>query len=210
MASLLVCAIGGALLWHGTDGLRAVTSEQARRRAIARAPRKLPVVTLEDQDGQPFTLEEYRGRAVAIDFIYTQCQSVCKLLSAGFQRMDRAQRSRGMNDRLQLVSISFDPRDTPRHLRAAASHYGTDGGAWRFARVRDVRQLDPLLDAFGIVVIPDGRGDFQHNAAVHLLNRDGRLAAVLDADASPEEVLRVAGTTNNASEFRDKPNNGPN
>ncbi|HEU4993478.1 MAG TPA: SCO family protein [Gemmatimonadaceae bacterium] len=203
MASLLVCAIGGALLWHGTDGLRAVTSEQARRRAIARAPRVLPVIRLEDQDGRPFTLEAYRGRAVAVDFIYTQCQSVCKLLSAGFQRIDRGQQAVAADDRLQLVSISFDPRDTPGHLRAAASHYRANGATWRFARVSDPRQLGQLLVAFGIVVIPDGRGDFQHNAAVHLLDREGRLAAVLDADASPEEVLRVAGNTTNASEFHE-------
>ena len=92
IASLAICAIGGALLWGGTAGFRAFTSEQARRRAIAERPRALPVVDLEDQDGRPFTLTAYHGRPIAVDFVYTQCVSVCTILSAGFQRLDRAER----------------------------------------------------------------------------------------------------------------------
>lgn len=191
VASLLICAAGGALLWRGTDGFRALTSEQARRNAIANNPRVIPAVSLEDQDGQPFTFSVYRGRPLVVDFVYTQCVTVCTLLSAGFQRLDRAEGSRAGDDRLQLLSISFDPRDTPDRLRDYALRYHADGRTWRFARVRDARDLAPLLSTFGIVVIPDGRGDFQHNAAVHVLNADGRLARVLDPDAPPDVVMRA-------------------
>jgi protein SCO1 len=196
-ASLAVCAASGVALWRETDGFRAFTSEQARRMAIARSPRLVPAVLLEDQDGHPFTFAAYRGHAVAVDFVYTRCQSLCTLLSTGFQRLDRAEGARPDSERLPLLSISFDPlRDTPARLRAYAVRYGADGHGWRFARVRDARDLRVLLDAFGIVVIPDGAGDYQHNAAVHLLNADGKLARVLDAGATPDEVTRVAAASN--------------
>jgi protein SCO1 len=195
VASVAICAASGALFWHGTDGFRALTTEQARRRAVARSPRVLPVVALEDQDGRPFTLGDYRGQPVAVDFVYTQCQSVCTLLSAGFQRLDRSERRWPADRRLQLVSISFDARDTPARLREYASHYDADGRAWRFARVRETSDLAPLLAAFGITVFPNGRGDFQHNAAVHVLAGDGRLARVLDAGAPPHEVARAAAAS---------------
>lgn len=193
VASLAICSAGGALLARGTDGFRALTSEQARRNEIARAPRAVPAVALEDQDGRPFALAAYRGRPLAVDFVYTQCRSVCSLLSTGFQRLDRAEWSRGgaRDDRLQLVSVSFDPRDTPARLREYASHFGADGHAWRFARLRDPGDLGELLGAFGVVVIPAAGGDFQHNAAVHLVDARGRLARVLDAGAQPEEVARA-------------------
>jgi protein SCO1/2 len=197
VASLMVCAAGGALLWRGTDGFHAVTSEQARRYAIAESPRVLPAVALEDQDGHPFTLGAYQGGPLVVDFIYTQCVSVCTVLSAGFQRLDRDERSRNGAgaERLRLLSISFDPRDTPDRLREYASRYRADGRLWRFARVRDVRELTPLLRAFGIVVIADGRGDFQHNAAVHVLDAEGRLARVLDAAAEPADVAHAVAAT---------------
>jgi len=59
VASAVICATGGALLWRGTDGFRAFTTEQARRLAVATHPRALPAVALDDQDGRPFTLASY-------------------------------------------------------------------------------------------------------------------------------------------------------
>ena len=193
VASLLICATGGALLWRGTDGFRAFTTEQARRVSIAANPRILPLVALDDQDGHAFTLASYRGAPLAVDFVYTQCVTLCTRLSASFQRLDRAERSRG-DGRLRLVTISFDPRDTPEQLRAYSARYQADGRDWRFARVHDARELPQLLSAFGITVIPDGRGDFQHNAAVHLLDVEGRLARVLDIDVAPSEAARASGS----------------
>lgn len=187
-ASLVLGAAGGALFWCGTDGFRAFTSEQARRNAIARAPREIPRVTLQDQHGRAFSLAEYSGRRLAVDFIYTQCASVCPLLSAGFQRLDREQRAAIQDERLALLSITFDPRDTPERLREYSARWGADGEEWRFARVRDTMALMELLRTFDVVVIPDGRGDFQHNAAVHLVDANGRLARVMDAGATLDQI----------------------
>jgi protein SCO1 len=193
VASLLIGVTGGALLFRGTNGFRALTTEQARRLAVERNPTAVPATPLEDQDGRALTLASFRGRPVIVDFVYTQCVSVCPLLSGSFQRLDRTERARDSQGggRLQLVSISFDPRDTPARLKAYATGYGADGQGWRFVRVRDTTNLPALLEAFGIVVLPDGRGDYQHNAAIHVVNAQGRLAQVLDPDASPDAVARA-------------------
>ena len=148
-------------------------------------PVEVPDVALRDQDGHEFRLGDYRGGALAVDFVYTQCRSVCTMLSAGFQRLARADVG------LPLVTITFDPRDGSPQLKEYSRRYLAHGARWRFGYARDPRALDSLLRVFGIVVIPDGRGDFQHNAAVHLLDASGRLARVLDAGASPEEVVRA-------------------
>ena len=205
IASLVVALAGGALFWRGTDGFRALTSEQARRVAIAASPRTLPPVELEDQDGNPFSLAAYRGRPVVVDFIYTQCTLACPLLSDAFQRIDRAEQATwGRDDgrRLPLVSITFDSLDTPAQLRSYAGHYQADGDTWRFARVRDPRDLAGLLRAFDIVVIPDPQGGFQHNAAVHVLDAGGRLSRVLDLGASPIDVARAAAEASGARRQR--------
>ena len=185
---MLVCAAGGVLLCNGTDGFRAFTTEQARRIAIEESPRALPVVELEDQDGRAFVLADYVGQGVAVNFIYTQCTTVCALLSSGFQRVHDASDD---GDAVQLLSISFDPRDTPERLRAYASHFGADGRSWRFAHARDTTAIVPMLRTFGVVVIPDGKGDFQHNAAIHVVNAAGRLSRILDPDALPDAVVHA-------------------
>lgn len=178
---MLVTVIGIGILWLGTDGFVAFTAETARRTALLRAPRALPAAVLEDQDGRLFGLQDYRGKLVAVEFIYTRCSTVCRTLGTAFKQIREHVPQQVLGRDFALLSISFDTEaDTPRRLKAYGDAYGADGKHWRVARVRNAAELHTLLDAFGITVIPDGLGGFEHNAAIHLLGRDGRLALISD------------------------------
>jgi protein SCO1/2 len=187
LASAAALAASAAVLWTGTDGLRAFTSEQARRLEIAAHPLPVPAARFEDQQAREFRLDEYRGAPVAIEFVYVRCRALCTVMGAGFERL---QEELGRaDDDLRLLSVSFDPeRDTPEALAEYAQRYRADGARWRIARVADRAELERLLGAFGVVVLADRRGEFQHNAAIHLVDRDGRLARILDLDASAREI----------------------
>jgi protein SCO1 len=182
LCALVILCLGSAALWAGTDGLRALTAEQARRLAVQNAPRSLPAAMLEDQNGDAFSLAGYRGRRLLIDFIYTRCRSVCSTLGATFQRLSGQIAERGPNGPV-LLSISFDPdTDTAPTLKAYAELYHADGKLWRIARVADKKALAKLLRAFEVVVIPDALGDFQHNAAIHLVDEHGQLTGIFGYD----------------------------
>ncbi|NMG75845.1 SCO family protein [Aromatoleum diolicum] len=180
----LVTVLGTGVLWWGTDGFSAFTAETARRADILRAPRPLPAAVLEDQDGRAFSLDDYRGRLLAVEFIYTRCMTVCRSLGMAFRQIRDRVPADALGRDIALLSISFDPaRDDPASLQAYGRSHGADGRHWRLARVRDTMQLNALLAAFGIVVIPDGVGGFEHNAAIHLVGREGRLVEISDLDA---------------------------
>jgi len=78
------------------------------------------------------------------------------------------------------------PQRRVRHAEA-----GADGEHWRIARVRSKADLAPLLAAFGVVVIADGLGGFEHNAAIHLLGRDGKLAEISDIEQPAAFIQRI-------------------
>lgn len=180
-AALLVTATGIAALWWGTDGLRAYTSEAARRLAVLSEPRPIPEVVLEDQDGRQFRLQDYRGKLLAVEFIYVNCPSVCTALGQSFQQIRNNIPAVALGRDIVLLSISFDPaRDTPPRLKDYARRFGADGHNWRVARIEDEEGLKTVLETFGIVVIPDEFGGYEHNAALHLVNGEGRLALILD------------------------------
>ena len=148
---------------------------------------------LEDQDGRAFSLQDYRGRLLAVEFIYTRCTTICRTLGMAFRQIRDHLPQPMLGRDFALLSISFDPeRDDSASLKAYGDAYGADGEHWRIARVRNAADLKPLLDAFGIVVIPDGLGGFEHNAAIHLLDRDGRLAQISDIDEPITFAARVA------------------
>lgn len=181
LALVVVLASGIAALLTATDGLRVFTAEGARRLAVAEAPRPLPDVLLEDAQGEQFRLSALQGRLLAVDFIYTRCATFCVVLGGTMQRLQAVLDPSRLGRDIVLLSISFDPRDTPERLAQYAGRFGA-GEAWHLVRPVDPAQLPAVLQAFGITVIPDGFGGFEHNAAIHIVDRDGRLARIVDFD----------------------------
>ena len=91
-----------------------------------------------------------------------------------------------------LLSLSFDSaHDTPAVLQAYARRLQADPAVWRFLRVPDPAELAQLLRRFEVVVVPDGRGDFEHNAALLVVGPEGRLVRVFDI-AERELALNYA------------------
>ena len=191
LATIAVAAAGVAVLGGLTDGFRAATSEGAWRLAVAERPRPLPDATLVDQSGRAFRLSTLRGRPI-LEFFYTSCPAICGLLASQFQSVFERLSTQSEGPEILLLSVSFDPeRDTVPELADYAARIGADGRIWRVARVKDPIELRGLLDAFGVVVLPDGAGGFVHNAAIYLVDARGRLAHVYEADAAERAIAEL-------------------
>jgi protein SCO1 len=187
-----VMSTGIAALAFETDGFRVVTSAGARQLSVERAPQMMPDARLVDQDGALFTLSAYRGRAVLVDFIYTRCPTICGLLGDDFAKVLQLMKARRLGTPIDLLSISFDPRNDGREaLRLYGERFGAKAPRWRVAAPVDKQELADLLQSFGVVVIPDGTGGFIHNDAVYVIDARGRLARILDPDA-PARLVDAA------------------
>lgn len=183
LASAVVLAAGGAVLAGATDGFRAFTAETARRIAVREQPRAVPPVALQTADGKRVDFAALRGRWLIVDFIYTNCATVCSAQGGVFARLQRELAAPIGAGHVALVSISFDPaRDDPAALTAYQRLHGGEGGGWIAARPADATALGALLHSFGVVAVPDGAGGFVHNAALSIIDPDGRLVAILDWD----------------------------
>ena len=76
-----------------------------------------PDFALTSQDGAEVTLGDFRGKVVAVAFIYTSCPDVCPMLT---DKMARVQDELGpdFGTEIAFVSITVDPeRDTPEVLK---------------------------------------------------------------------------------------------
>jgi protein SCO1 len=188
----IVMSTGLAVLAFETDGFRVVTGAGARQLSVERAPQMVPDARLVDQDGTPFGLSAYRGRAVLVDFIYTRCPAICGSLGDDFADVLQLMKARRLATPIDLLSISFDPRnDEPEALRLYGERFGAKAPRWRIAAPIDEHELAGLLQSFGVVVIPDGTGGFIHNDAVYVIDARGRLARILDPDA-PARLMAAA------------------
>lgn len=173
---------GVGALRSATDHWQAFTAEQARRVAARENPRPIPAVTLEDSQGKIFNLADTRGSIRLVTFIYTHCSDVCPTLGVRYKVMRGALRDHPVIDDIVFLSISFDvERDSPERLHAYAATFGAGDRQWRVARPTRRDGLQALLRRFGVVVIPRGE-EFVHNAAIHVVNRQGLISRIFDLD----------------------------
>ncbi len=196
--SLLLALCGYAAADWLTHGFQVWTDEGARRLEVALQPVEAPRVAVNGPGvaapDLPALLAQGGGVTIA-DFIYTRCQTVCLSLGSTFQQLqsslqrDRATQAVGAlitttesaGGRVRLLSLSFDGGyDTPARLQAYAQKLEADPVVWQLARVPDIAQNALLLHCLGVVVVPDGRGDYEHNAALLVVDDQGRLVRIFD------------------------------
>lgn len=181
LAIVITVIFGILLLFFGTDGFTAFTAESARTSKLMNEQPQFPDVTLEDSLERSYSFSEFQGKYVMITFIYTACTDVCLQLEENLAQVYDGVPDEYIGEDIVFLSISFDPeRDDPETLERYRIYFGSDGETWRMARINDEQELYELLDNFGVIVIPDGEGDFAHNSAFYLVDRGGKLIEVMD------------------------------
>ncbi|MGN7177089.1 SCO family protein [Paenibacillus sp. FSL R5-0490] len=192
LSSLLVLMFGIVLFYIGTDGFQAFTAETARVNQLMDEKPQFPDVTLEDNNGRTYSFSEFEGKYVFITFLYTSCGTVCPELEVNMSEVYKRIPEEYIGHDIQFLSISFDPeRDDPKTLDTYRKAFGSDGETWRMARIPDKKELESLLDRFGVIVIPDEYGNFAHNSAFYLVNPKGQLIEVMDYTLIEEAADRV-------------------
>ncbi len=202
----LVCSLAASvsLLAWATEGFAVLTTDAARARAVREAPRAVPDVHVRDFAGATHNIlddlyqarDSMRGpsrpRAVIVDFVYTRCITVCSALGGTYQQLQKQIIERGLQDRVRLLTISFDVAfDDPAHLAMHGRVMRADPTIWTLATPLRTPDLNALLNTFGVQVIPNGLGEWVHNAALHVVNPAGELVRIVDISA-PDQALAAA------------------
>jgi len=151
----------------------------------------MPDFMLTAQDGGAVHLSDYRGQLVAIDFIYTRCPlpDVCPRLSANFARLQKR-----LGARVALLSITLDPEyDTPAVLSDYARRYEADPNIWRFL-TGPPDDVQKVAGHFGVVYWPEENA-ITHTSSTALIDRDGRLAALMEGSSfTSQQLLDLVAT----------------
>jgi protein SCO1/2 len=87
------------------------------------ASRSLPDVTMTNQDGQPVTINELKGKWSLVFFGYTFCPDICPTTLAQLRQI-KSELPKEAVDQLQVVLVSVDPnRDTPKQLKQYLGYF---------------------------------------------------------------------------------------
>jgi protein SCO1/2 len=141
---------------------------------------------LADPAGRTRTLADYRGKAVAVFFGYTQCPDVCPTTMA---TLAEAMKKLGADaDRVQVIFVTVDPeRDTPQLLATYVPAFDR-----RFVGLRgDAAATERTAREFKVIYqkVPGttpGSYTMDHSAGVFLFDPQGRLRVFEGNNASPD------------------------
>jgi protein SCO1/2 len=184
---MIATALAFAALVVGVDRARDGAGDGGQEEEAARFEGALlppgfraPDFALTDERGRPVSMRQFRGRPVAVTFLYTTCEDTCPT---------QAQQIRGALDQLDrpvpALAIAVDPpRDTPARAREFLDKYDLVG------RMRWVLGSRPALEkVWRGFAIQEQLPDREHQARIVLVDRDGLQRVGFPADqATPERL----------------------
>lgn len=145
-----------------------------------------PNFHLVDQTGAKVELASFRGKLVALNFLYTRCPmpEVCPRLAASFANLQSRFRTG-----LVLLSITIDPQwDTPQVLAAYAKLWRADANGWRFL-TGSPEAVKQAATSWGLVYWPE-EGAIAHTSRTAIIGRDGKLLAMVEGSSYRSDQLR--------------------
>lgn len=156
-----------------------------------------PDVTLVDSHGTAHSMSRWRGRVLAVTFIYTRCPvpDFCPRMDRHFAEVQRAMLDDpALASAAHLLSVSFDPaHDTPAVLAAHARTVGADPRTWTLL-TGDRAEIERFGARFGVSILPADAAaqEIVHNLRTAVLDREGRLVRIFNgSEWTPGELLET-------------------
>ena len=170
--------------------LDAATAHPGSRSApLLHVGQPIPDFTLIDQNRQNIRFAAFRGKVVAMTFIYTRCPlpNFCFRMSNNFGALHRRFASH-MGKDLVLLSVTFDPvHDQPEVLAEYAKTWTHDTTGWHFL-TGPPPDVQKVYTEFGVASWQD-EGLFTHSLHTVVIDRHGRLAANLEGNEYSAQQL---------------------
>ncbi|HUA67326.1 MAG TPA: SCO family protein [Candidatus Saccharimonadales bacterium] len=153
--------------------------------------------------GQPVSLSDFHGQALAITFFYTRCPlpNFCPRLSKNFEEAsEKLEAMPGAPTNWHFLSVSFDAEfDTPTMLKAYGESYQYDPKHWSFL-TGPPDKIAKLAEESGVRYESDN-GLINHNFRTLIVDSDGHLQTVFPvtgdfSDSIVAEIIKAATVTN--------------
>jgi protein SCO1/2 len=134
--------------------------------------------------GAAVSLEQFKGQALAITFIFTRCPlpDFCPRMSGNFAETQKTIiESPGAPRNWRLLTISFDPEfDTPPVLKGYARRYGADPLHWSFL-TGDLIEVTAIAEQFGQMFWRE-EGALNHNLRTVVVDAGGRVRKIFSGN----------------------------
>jgi protein SCO1 len=152
-----------------------------------------------NQDGAKVRLSELNQDKIMIaDFIFTNCDTVCLPMTANMAKLQSEIKRAGLEDDVQLVSISIDPeQDTPETLTEYSKRHSADYSNWTFLTGYSREEIETFANvSFKTPAAKvEGSNQFVHATSFFLVSESGTLLNKYEGVSDPpfEDIIEDIG-----------------
>jgi protein SCO1/2 len=187
---LILAAVAGAWLSFGLK----TPPPQPVAATVLPAPSVLPEFSLQDQHGQAFARDNFKGQWSLVFFGFTNCPDVCpttlQVLSSAKQQLAQQQ----FSPLPRIVFVSVDPeRDTPEVIGQYVDYFGEDNEGV----TGSIEELRKFTGGIGIYFekspldlnATNDNYSVDHSAAVLVINPQAQFHALFGTPLTVENLV---------------------
>ena len=131
---------------------------------------------LVDHQGAMVRLSEFRGKAVALTFMDSQCQEVCPLTAVHLRTAAQELGSEAGSVVFLGVNVNAEANSVEDVLATTEQWRLDEIGSWHFMTGSE-QELSPIWEGYDVTVYPapEGGGELVHTPGVFLIDQSGEL-----------------------------------
>lgn len=195
LALVAIAALLAPLAGCGSSGSNGKTTTNAsatklayRAEAQLSPPTSTPPLALRNYLGEPVNIDQYRGKAVLVTFIYTHCPDVCPLITSNL-RVAQNLLGAKLAAKAQIIAVSVDSRGDTRKTvtRFLAQHEMT--GRMQYL-IGSAHELASVWKAWGVGSERDAHNPdlVEHSGLVYGITASGKRTTLYSASFRPADV----------------------
>jgi protein SCO1 len=199
LVAILVIAGGIALLTQGGNsssqqlpGHVSTVSSSSFRGSEASPPKLAPALALRNYLGQSINIDQYRGKALFVTFLYTNCPDVCPLITSNL-RVAQNMMSPQQRAKTQIVAVSVDPRgDTPAAVAAFLKRHEMTGRMQYL--IGSAHELAHVWKEWNVGSEQDAQQPqlVNHTGLVYGIGASGKITTLYAANFRPSDIAHDA------------------
>ena len=192
---VLVLVAGGIALLTvgGSSGSKAKVSAKAGQgkfdaEGLLEPVRAAPPLALHNYLGKPVNIASYRGKAVLVTFLYTNCPDICPLITSNL-RVAQSELG-GSASKVQIIAVSVDPRgDTPNAVAEFLTHHEMIGHMQYL--VGSAHELAKVWKAWGVGSERDAQQPqfVNHSGLIYGITASGKRLTIYASNFQPSDIV---------------------
>jgi protein SCO1/2 len=193
VALVVIAGVVALVTTSGSSGTKPKTASSAARGAY-RAEAELspatqaPPIALRNYLGQPVNIDQYRGKAVLVTFLYTNCPDICPLITSNLRVAQNLMGAKTAS-KVQIIAVSVDPKgDTSKAVASFLARHEMTGRMQYLTG--NAHELARVWKAWGVGSERDANQPqfINHSGLIYGITASGKRTTLYSASFKPADV----------------------